>query len=173
MSYQLTEDTLGGLLEKWAGEMPDHDFMVYPDRGLRFSYSEFNERVDKMAKGLMAIGVQKGDKVGIWANNVPDWTTLMFATAKIGAILVTINTNYKLAELEYLIKNADLNTLCLIDGYRDSDYVDMIFELVPELKSYSARKLKIGEISRASECRFYRPGKAPGNVQYRRVNIVG
>lgn len=139
---QLLDYTLGGILENYAFETPDEDFIVFPDRDLHFSYAEFNKRVDKLAKGLMYIGVGKGSKVGIWANNVPDWTTFMFATAKIGAVLVTINTNYKLAELEYLLKDADINTLCLIDGYRDSDYVNMIFELVPELKTQSRGNLR-------------------------------
>ncbi len=139
---QLLDYTLGGILEKWAYETPDKDFIVYPDRNLRFTYSQFNERVDQIAKGLLFIGVKPGDKVGIWAKNVPDWTTLMFATAKMGAILVTINTNYKLAELDYLLKNADINTLFLVDGYRDSDYVQMMFELVPELKSQARGELK-------------------------------
>ncbi|MBN2636980.1 MAG: AMP-binding protein, partial [Prolixibacteraceae bacterium] len=87
------------------------------------------------------IGIKPDDKVGIWAKNVPDWTTFMFATAKIGAILVTINTSYKLAELEYLLQNADINTLCLADGYRDSDFVDMIFTLIPELKEHARGEL--------------------------------
>ncbi len=92
---QLLESTLGEMLEKWAYKTPDKDFIIYPDRNLKFTYSQFNHRVDAMAKGLMFIGVKPGDKVGIWAKNVPDWTTFMFATAKIGAVLVTINTNYK------------------------------------------------------------------------------
>lgn len=132
---QLVENTLGELLEKWAREIPDHEFIVYPDRNLRFTYSQFDQRVNQLAKGLMSIGVGRGDKVGIWATNVPDWSTFMYATAKIGAILVTVNTSYKLTELEFLIRDADLHTLCIIDGYRDSDYVNMTFELVPELKT--------------------------------------
>lgn len=139
---QLLDYTLGEMLEKWAFETPDKDFIVYPDRDLRFSYKEFNERVDHLAKGLLYIGIKPGDKVGIWAKNVPDWTTLMFATAKIGAVLVTINTNYKLAELEYLLQNADINTLFMVDGYRDSDYVKMMFDLVPELKTQARGELK-------------------------------
>ncbi len=139
---QLLDYTLGEILEKWAFETPDKEFMVYPDRDLRFTYSQFNQRVDNLAKGLLYIGVKPGDKVGIWAKNVPDWTTFMFATAKIGAILVTINTSYKLSELEYLLKNADINTLCLADGYRDSDFVKMVFELVPELKEQARGELK-------------------------------
>ncbi|QIA06249.1 AMP-binding protein [Draconibacterium halophilum] len=139
---QLLDYTLGNILEKWAFETPDKDFIVYPDRNLRFSYKQFNERVDRLAKGLLFIGIKPGDKVGVWAKNVPDWTTLMFATAKIGAILVTVNTNYKLAELEYLLQNADINSLFIVDGYRDSDYVKMMFELVPELKTQARGKLK-------------------------------
>lgn len=139
---QLLDYTLGEILEKWAFETPEKEFMVYPDRNLRFTYAQFNERVDNLAKGLLYIGVKPGDKVGIWAKNVPDWTTFMFATAKIGAILVTINTSYKLSELEFLLKNADINTLCLADGYRDSDFVKMIFELVPELKEQARGELK-------------------------------
>ncbi len=135
---QLIEETLGSFIEKWAFETPNKDFVVYADRGLRFTYSEFNKRVDKLAKGLLYIGIKKGDNVGIWATNVPDWLTFTFATAKIGAVLVTINTNYKVHELEYLMTNADLHTICLIDGWRDSDYVGMVNELVPELK-YSER----------------------------------
>lgn len=138
---QLLDYTLGEILEKWVYETPEHEFMVYPDRNLRFSYSAFNERVDNLAKGLLYIGIQPGDKVGIWAKNVPDWLTFMFATAKIGAVLVTINTNYKLSELEYILQNADIHTLCLVDGYRDSDYVQMVFELVPELREQARGEL--------------------------------
>ncbi|MDP3912123.1 MAG: AMP-binding protein [Bacteroidota bacterium] len=139
---QLLDYTLGELLEKYAIEAPDREFMVYADRNLRFTYSQFNERVDQLAKGLLYIGVRPEDKVGIWANNVPDWLTFMFATAKIGAILVTINTSYKSSELEYLLENADIHTLCLVDGFRDSDYVNMIFDLVPELKNSQRGNLK-------------------------------
>lgn len=138
---QLLDYTLGEMLEKWALETPDQEFIVYPDRNLRFTYAGFNERVDALAKGLLYIGVSKGDKVGIWAKNVPDWTTFMFATAKIGAVLVTINTNYKKAELEYLVRDADIHTLCVVDGYRDSDYVSILFDLVPELREQARGEL--------------------------------
>lgn len=131
---QLIDYTLGEILEKWALETPDQEFIVYPDRNLRFTYAGFNDRVDRLAKGLLYIGLQPGDKVGIWAKNVPDWLTFMFATAKIGAILVTINTSYKKAELEYILHNADIHTLCMVDGYKESDYLQMIFDLVPELR---------------------------------------
>ncbi len=170
---ELLTDTLGGMLEKWAKETPDTDFMVYPDRGLRFSYSEFNERVDRLALGLIGIGIKPGDKVGIWANNVPDWLTFMFATAKMGAILVTINTNYKLTELEYLIKNADLNTLCIIDGYRDSDYVNMVFELVPELRTYERGHLKSSKFPYLRNLIFIGPQKHRGMYNTSELLLLG
>ena len=139
---ELIDYTVGGILEKYVAEDPDHEFMIYPDRGLRFTYKEFDERVNIFAKGLLSIGVTNGSKVGVWAKNVPDWMTFMFATAKIGAVLVTVNTNYKNAELEYIMKNADIHTMCMVNGYRDSDYVQILYDLVPELKTTQRGKLR-------------------------------
>ena len=139
---ELIDYTVGGILEKYVAEDPDHEFMIYPDRGLRFTYKEFDERVNIFAKGLLSIGVTKGSKVGVWAKNVPDWMTFMFAPAKIGAVLVTVNTNYKNAELEYIMKNADIHTMCMVNGYRDSDYVQILYDLVPELKTTQRGKLR-------------------------------
>lgn len=130
---ELIKDTLAGLLAHWAEVSPDKEFIVYNDRNLRWTYSQFNERVNQFAKGLMAAGVQKNSKVGIWANNVPDWLTVLFASSRIGAWAVTVNTNYKNAELEYLMSNADIHTMCMVPSYRDSDYVQMIREVVPEI----------------------------------------
>ena len=104
---QLSERTLGDWLEHWAEVTPDKEYIVYSDRNLRFTWSQFNKRVDNMAKGLLAIGVEKGTHVGIWAGNVPDWLTFLYACAKIGAVAVTVNTNYKQAELEYLCQNLE------------------------------------------------------------------
>lgn len=95
----LYERTLGQWLEHWAETTPDKEYIVYSDRNLRFTWSQFNRRVDDMAKGLIAIGVERGTHVGIWAANVPDWLTLLYACAKIGAVYVTVNTNYKQSEL--------------------------------------------------------------------------
>ncbi len=170
---QLIEATLGGILEKYAFETPEKEFIVYPDRNLRFTYSQFNERVDQLAKGLMYIGVGKGDKVGIWANNVPDWLTFMFATAKIGAILVTINTNYKLAELDYLLRNADIHTLCLIGTYRDSDYVNMIFELIPELKTNPRSELNSSNFPLLRNVVFIGPEKHRGMFNTAELILLG
>ena len=87
--------TIGGLLDLVAERRPEDDALVYPDRGLRYSYSEFKEVVEDCARGLMALGLQKGDHVAVWGQNVPEWVTLQFATGKVGAVLVTINPAYR------------------------------------------------------------------------------
>lgn len=132
---ELSEKTLGDWLEHWAALTPDKEYIVYSDRNLRFSWKQFNERVDNMSKGLLSIGVRSGSHVGLWATNVPDWLTFLYACAKIGAVCVTVNTNYKLHELEYLIKDSDMHTLCITNGTFDSDYVQMVYALMPELKT--------------------------------------
>lgn len=132
---QLSNNTLGDWLEHWAAISPEKDFIVYPDRQLRFSWKEFDQRVNNMANGLLSIGVTKGSHVGIWAQNVPDWLTYLFACAKIGAVAITVNTNYKAHELAFVIENSDMHTLCLTDGVSGNDYISIINSLLPELKT--------------------------------------
>ncbi|MBR4805596.1 MAG: AMP-binding protein, partial [Bacteroidales bacterium] len=138
----LSELTIGQWMEKWATETPDKEAIVYSDRDLRFTYKQFNQRIDTMAKGLIGIGVTRGTHVGIWATNVPDWLTIMYACSKIGAVSVTVNTNYQQNELEYLCKNADLHTLCVIDRDRDTDYLSMVYQMLPELRTCPRGELK-------------------------------
>ena len=170
---ELIEKTLGSFIEKWASETPDKEFIIYADRNLRFTYAEFDKRVDKLAKGLLHLGIKKGDHVGIWATNVPDWLTFTFATAKIGAVLVTINTNYKLHELEYLIQNADLTTICLIEGWRDSDYVGMVNELVPELKTDQRGFLKSNKFPKLKNIVFIGQEKHKGMYNTPELLLLG
>lgn len=139
---ELQNKTLGGWLEHWAQVSPDKEYIVYSDRDLRFTWGEFNERVDNMAKGLMSIGVRRGTHVGIWATNVPDWLTFLYASAKIGAVAVTVNTNYKQCELEFLMENADVHTLCITDGVFDGSYIDMVYAMLPELRQSQRGYLK-------------------------------
>ena len=140
--YQLYERTLGQWLEHWAETTPDKEYIVYSDRDLRFTWKQFNERVDNLAKGLISIGVKKGSNVGIWATNVPDWLTFLYATAKIGAVLVTVNTNYKQNELEYLCEDSDMHTLCITNGTWECDYVDMTYKMLPELRQCERGRLQ-------------------------------
>ncbi len=138
----LKKTTIGGLLDEMAEKFPEHDALVYPDRDLYYSYRGFQTACNQAAKGLLQMGIRKGDHVAIWATNYPEWVITQFATAKIGAVLVTVNTNYRSFELEYLLKHSDTTTLIMIDGHRDGDYVDMINELCPELKHSMPGHLK-------------------------------
>lgn len=135
MEEQLRETTLGDMLQETIEQYPENEAVVYVDRDFRMTYREFGQLVDDMAKGLMALGVQKGEKVAVWATNVPHWIALQFATARIGAVLLTVNTNYKKDEIAYLLRQSETENLVLIDGYRDTDYLQIIYELLPELKS--------------------------------------
>ena len=95
----------------------------------------------------MKLGVKKGDHLAIWATNVPEWVVLQFATAKIGAVLVTVNTSYKSAELEYILKQSDATTLFLVQGFKDTDYVETLYQVVPELKTASSRATALARAS--------------------------
>ncbi len=130
----LMEKTLGQILDDAIDAHGENEAVVYLDRNYRMTYREFGVFVDKLAKGLMALGVQKGEKVAIWATNVPHWVALLFATARIGAVLVTVNTNYRRTELEYLLQQSESENLFIIDGYRDTDYVQTLYDLAPELR---------------------------------------
>lgn len=141
--HPLNDLTLGQILDKTVGRFPDNDALVYVDRDFRLTYSQFSDVVDEMAKGLMALGIEKGEKVAIWATNIPYWVTMQFATAKIGAVLLTVNTNYKSAELEYLLIQSETENLFLIDGFQDTDYVNTVYELIPELKTLERGRLKL------------------------------
>ncbi len=168
-----TDKTIGAFLEEQVKSLPDHEFIVYPDRDLRFTFQQFNERVNQLAKGLLAIGISKGDNVGIWATNVPDWTTFMFATAKIGAVLVTINTHYRSFELEYLIKQADLKALALIDSFRDHDYLQTINELIPELSSSQRGQLRSEKFPELRNVIFIGQEKHRGMYNTRELMLLG
>ena len=137
-----SEKTIGEFYDGLMETQPERTFIMYPDRNLCWSYRDFYERTDDLAKGLLAVGIGRGDHVGVWARNVPEWLTFMFATAKIGAVLVTINTNYKIHEAEYVLKQSDMKMLALIDGQRDVSYTDIMYELVPELKTQPRGMLK-------------------------------
>ena len=117
-----------------ANTYPEHEAIVYPFEGIRWTYSQFKQEVDTVARGMVKMGIKKGDHVSIWATNVPEWILTQFATARIGAVLVTVNTNYKAFELEYLLRQSDTSTLVMTSGFKDSDYIRIINELCPELK---------------------------------------
>ena len=133
---ELISITVGALLEKVAKMYPDDQAVKYTDRPFNMTWRQFDDEVNRIAKGFLAMGIRKGDHVAIWATNVPEWLLTLFATAKIGAVLVTVNTNYKVFELEYLLRQSDSKALVMIKGFKDADYVGIVNELCPTLKDF-------------------------------------
>ena len=121
--------TVGQQLERVAAAYPDKEAIKYTDRPYRRTWREFNEECDRVAKGFLAHGVKKGDKIAIWATNIPQWLLTLFAACKIGAVLVTVNTAYKVFELEYLLKQSDTKILVMMDEYKGTSYVDIVRQL--------------------------------------------
>ncbi len=126
-------ETLGSTLRKTAHRFGDHDALAFPHLPLKRTYQQFDADVDRAAKGLLALGIKTGQHVAIWATNVPEWVTLQFATARIGAVLVNINPAYRPHELKYVLNQSDSVALFLVHEFKTSDYFAMLAEVCPEL----------------------------------------
>lgn len=137
----LDDLTLGDLLDITTRRYPDNDALVYHELGLRYTYREFQQECARVARGLMALGIKRGEHILIWATNVPEWVILQFAAAKMGATLVTANTNYKSFELKYLLKQSDSTTILFTEGTKEINYLDVIYELCPELNDSAPGRL--------------------------------
>lgn len=161
--------TVGGLLDLVAGRRPDHDALVYPEHGLRYSYAEFREVVEQAARALMALGVEKGDHVSIWAQNLPEWVILQFATGKIGAVLVTVNPAYRSAELEYVLDQSDTTTLFLSTGVKGADFPQIVYDTVPDLAGSEPGRLSYEKLPYLKNVVVFDDGERPGMFRWRDV----
>ncbi|MBQ6715880.1 MAG: AMP-binding protein, partial [Clostridia bacterium] len=130
----LIDMTFPQVLDRMVKEFPDQLCFKYTTLDYTRTYSQFRDDVDACARALISLGVKRDSHVTVWATNVPAWYIAFWATTKIGATLVTMNTAYKIAEAEYLLRQSDTHTLIMVDGYRDSNYVDTIKRLCPELE---------------------------------------
>jgi len=139
---RIIDYTFPDVLDRVCEEFPNQYAFRYTELDYTRTYSEFRDDVDTFARALLAMGVKKGDHVAIWATNVPAWYITFWATTKIGAVLVTVNTAYKIHEAEYLLKQSDTHTLVMIEGLKDSHYNEILHEICPELDSCEKGKLK-------------------------------
>ena len=134
---ELLNETVGNMLDRRASEIPEREALVYnyPEIGLvkRLNYRQYKQEADALARSLMGLGIEKGEHVAVWAPNYPEWVLLSMALAKIGAVLVTVNTAYRSVELEYVLRQGGITTLFTAGEHRGNSYVDTISELVPEL----------------------------------------
>jgi fatty-acyl-CoA synthase len=135
------DTTIGALLTALARDFPDREALVYVDRGLRYTFGQLESAARQYAKGFLQRGIQTGERVALWATNVPQWIILQFALAKIGAILVTVNTALRAPELEYLLTQSESCALLLIKGFKDLDYVDTLYQILPSLRQAGAGRV--------------------------------
>ena len=136
----LIDYTFGQVLDKMVEEFPDQYCFKYTTLDYTRTYSEFRDDVDTFARTLISLGVKAGTKVAVWASNVPQWYIAFWAAAKIGAVLVTVNTAYKIHEAEYLLKQSDTHTLIMTEGNKETSYGEIIAKLCPELVSLKQGK---------------------------------
>ena len=133
--YDVIDATFADVLDTMAEKYPDQYAFKYPTLDYTRTYEQFRRDVDECAAALISLGVKAGDHVAIWATNVPQWFITFWATTKIGAVLVTVNTAYKIHEIEYLLKQSDTHTLIMVEYCKDINYKEIIEELCPELKT--------------------------------------
>ncbi len=143
---EIEDLTVGGLLSLVAQRRPDDEALVYADRGLRYTYRAFDEVVEECARALMAMGLEKGDHVAVWGQNVPEWVILQFATGKMGAVLVTVNPAYRSRELHYVLDQSDSAALFLTTGVRGADFVEVLGQAVPELAGAENGEISSSEL---------------------------
>lgn len=129
----LNEKTVGEIVKEAARKFPDTEAYVYPEHGIRKTYKEFDKETDELAKAFIGMGIQKGEHVAIWSDNKREWLLSQFATGKMGAVLVTVNTNYQEKELEYLLQQSDAPTLILCESFKGTSYLDIVRAICPEI----------------------------------------
>jgi fatty-acyl-CoA synthase len=135
----LLGETIGQNLDRTVARVPGNDAVVSVHQGVRMTYGEFQVAVEEVARGLLALGVEAGERVGIWSPNNAEWVTLQYATAKVGAVLVNINPAYRTTELAYALGQSGVSTLVLAPGFRQADYLDMLGQVATELPALRRR----------------------------------
>jgi fatty-acyl-CoA synthase len=165
--------TIGDLLDEKAKLHGEREAVVYPEYRLRWTYEEFRSMCNLAAKGLMKLGLSKGHHLAIWATNQPEWLVTQFATGKMGAVLITVNTHYRTRELEYLLSHSDTETLILEEGVRGVSYVEMLMEICPELKYSEPGQLCSKRLPRLKNVILLGDKRVPGMFTWQDILEMG
>ena len=159
----LLQETIGGMLARVAGTWPGRDALVVPPQGVRWTWREFDDRVTRLAAGLLSLGLAPGDRIGIWSLNRVEWVLLQFASARAGLVLVNINPAYRTHELEYALVHVGCKALALPPAFKTSDYLGMLRELAPELDTATPGELHAQRLPELRHVLLLGPdGDAPG-----------
>ena len=159
----LIGETIGHNLERTVARNPDGEALVSCHQGVRYSYAEFNEAVDRLASGMLAGGLSKGDRVGVWSTNCAEWALVQYATAKLGVILVNINPSYRVSELEYALGQSGCRWVVAIRETRGSDFVEMVEQVRPApCRARAGRVLRHARVGGARRGRSVAPRRCAG-----------
>ena len=170
----IVSSLLGDVVTRQAAQYPEKDAVVYPELGLRWSFRELEERAERCARGLGRLGIGKGERVALWSTNVPEWVVLFFGLAKIGAVMVTVNTLLRKQEVEYLLSQSECCTLILSPGFRGTDYVETVYEIAPELRSHkSGTRLDCHTLPFLRNVVFLGAAAPAGMITYEEVQKLG
>ncbi|MCB1689823.1 MAG: AMP-binding protein [Halioglobus sp.] len=169
----LLVDTIGRAFDRTAEQYPQACALVVRHQGIRWPYSEYQREIDRLACGLLALGLEPGDRVGIWAPNCYEWCLTQFATAKIGAIMVCINPAYRLYELEYALNIVQCKALITAEHFKSSDYLGMLQELAPELSNCPAGELQSEKLPHLTTVVRMGEGTSSGMFNFGRVCALG
>jgi len=165
--------TIGDMFDEIAETYPDNDAIVSLHQGVRYSYRELQKELDRAAKGFIALGIKKGDRLAIWATNIAEWIITQFATAKAGIIMVNINPAYRTHELEYALRQSETQTLLLLDRFKGSNYAKMFYEVCPEAKTSKPGNIHSDKLPFLRTAVMIRGEKQPGMYSWDEVMTMG
>ena len=172
-STQIIYETIGAYFDGICEAFPENDALVVRHQGIRWSYRDFQAKVDALAAGLIALGIEPGDRVGIWGPNSAEWVVVQLATAKIGAIMVCINPAYRLYELEYALNKVECKAVVSAEAFKTSDYLSMLNELAPELRQCDPGQLVSEKLPHLTTVIRMGEGATPGMFNFDRVLGMG
>ncbi|MEA2582966.1 MAG: fatty-acyl-CoA synthase [Thermomicrobiales bacterium] len=165
--------TIGDLFDRVATQLPEHEALVSRHQGLRYTYAELREACDRFARGLLALGVTKGDRIGIWSPNHAEWVIAQFATPKIGAILVNVNPAYRVRELEYALRQSGCSVLIIAPPFKTSDYASLLREVCPEIDRCEPGQLRSERLPDLRTVIAFGDQSVPGSYTWQHVLAAG
>src|SRR5690348_5029088 len=169
----LLGQTIGASLDQIAARFGDRDALISCHQNAHYTYAQLLDEVNRAARGLLALGVQRGDRVGIWSPNVAEWVITQYAAAKVGAILVNLNPAYRLRELEYALRQSGVSVLVTARSFRRTDYIAILVALAPELVDAGSGQLAIAKLPRLRHVIYLGDGAAPGGASWREFMQLG
>ena len=166
----ISSSLLGDVLARQAEQYPDKDALIYPELGLRWSFRELEEMARTCARGLASLEIRKGERVALWSTNLPEWVVLFFGLAKIGAVMVTVNTLLRKHEVEYLLSQSESCAVILSSGFRDVNYAETLYEIVPELRGHNPEtKLDCAKLPGLRHAIFLGDAAPSGMIAYKTI----